>query len=373
MMKKLIFFIFVISSFCAFAIEERTLGRSSKGLLMGDAFTSLATDEFSLFYNPALLARHKGLSFYPLNPKFTVINALADTKKFTKLGSDANEIASSILGTPVHIGLNYAPGFKLGRFGLSAIVNMTSSFSLKNKINPRLDIDYTYDRGFIMGYAFPVMGGSSSGDQLSIGVSTKYVKREAIDGSYYLFGTSILDAVNGGGGIEDILKGLGKVKGSGWGADFGIDYIKRNGGTNFSMSLAALDVFTKLHTEKNEGNLEVPEQPLRVNFGTAFTQNFGAGFKFKVSADIRNLQEKMEFMRRVHLGTEISLTPALSLYGGINSIRNYSYGLMLNSGIFKLILGFYSTEIGEKIKQERSNRVLLSLSFFSFDFDPNID
>ena len=45
--------------------------RSPKGLLMGDAYTSYATDEYTLFYNPALMARHSGFSFNPINLSFS--------------------------------------------------------------------------------------------------------------------------------------------------------------------------------------------------------------------------------------------------------------------------------------------------------------
>ena len=53
--------------------------------------------------------------------------------KFSDIGSEPTDFADALGGTPVHMGLNTAPGFKLGHFGLSAIVNHQTNFSLKNE------------------------------------------------------------------------------------------------------------------------------------------------------------------------------------------------------------------------------------------------
>lgn len=45
------------------AQEVNYLARSPRALLMGDAYTAIADDEFTLFYNPAALGRNKGVSF----------------------------------------------------------------------------------------------------------------------------------------------------------------------------------------------------------------------------------------------------------------------------------------------------------------------
>ena len=109
---------------------------------------------------------------------------------------------------------------------------------------------------------------------------------------------------------------------------------------------------------------------MQVHFGTAYEGTLGAGFNFVFSADIRHLSEQMEFMRRVALGTEISLSPAFSVYAGVNAVDNYSYGLKLNTGLIKLMAGVYTEEIGEKINQQESDRFLLYLSLLHFNFDP---
>lgn len=358
-MKKILFLIFLIS-FQAYAEEGRYLGRSPKALLMGDAYTSAADDEYTLYYNPAILARHKGFSFWAINPSITVTNILDDPDQFDETGSSTTEFAEQLSGKPIHLGLAAAPGFKMGRFGITAIVNSQSNFKLMNDYTPMLDVDHRFDKGFIAGYGMPIRG------DLAVGMSVKYLQRESIYGTYNLIGKTMMDAISAGD-PEKILEELGQVKGSGWGVDFGLDYVSQTGSNMFTMGLAVLDLYTILHSDSNDLNREVQTQPLQVNFGTTYSLS-AAGFGLKLSADIRNLEQEMEFMRRLRFGTELMISPALSILAGFNA-RSYSYGIKTNLGILKVFAGFYDEEIGEKLGQEKSSRGLIYFSLFDFNFD----
>lgn len=371
-MRFLYFGLILLMAKTSFSEEDRSLGKSPRGLLMGDAYTSLADDEFTLFYNPAVLARHSGFSFYPLNPSISAVNVLKDPDRFSNLGSDPVDVADAIFDFPIHIGVDYAPGFKMGRFGLTALVNYNTNFNLQNKITPVLDIDHRFDKGFVAGYAYPIFGNyksGGSGKQLAVGVSLKYIQREAIYGSYNLTGYSLLDALSNSD-PNDILAALGKINGSGWGADVGFDYVSSSGSQTFAASLAILDVYTLLHTDSNPDDFKVQDQPMRVNFGTSWSASAPGGFDITLSADIKNLEQQMELMRRLYLGMEVNLSPAISLLAGVNAVDNYSYGLKLNTGLIKTYIGFYGVEIGEKISQQESNRFLIYFSLLHFDFEP---
>lgn len=371
-MKKLIGLSLFIISLSALAAEVRTLGRSPRGLLMGDAYTALADDEFTLFYNPAVLARHKAFSFHPLNPMISAVNVLQDQDRFSDLGDDPSSFSDAALGFPVHLGVGLAPGFKMGRFGLTALMNTQTNFNLQNKVNPTLDIDYRNDRGFIAGYGYPIMGNytsGGSGSHLALGLAVKYIDRESIFGTNYLLGPSLLNALSAGE-IDDVLNALGKVRGQGWGFDVGLDYVNATAGGTFSAGLSFLDVVTTLETEDNDNNAEVQDQPMQVNFGTAYNMKLGTGLDFTLSADIRGLSREMELARRLNLGFELGLTPALSLMAGLNAVDNYSYGLQFNTGLINIYAGFYGVETGEVLGQEDSDRFLVYLSLFHFTFDP---
>jgi hypothetical protein len=359
-MKKIILLTLFIFSFVALSEEGRYLGRSPHGLLMGDAYTAIADDEYTLYYNPAILARHKGFSFWPINPSATVTNILKDPDQFSDTGTTTSDFAEQLSGTPVHIGLNATPGFKMGRFGMTAIVNSQSNFKLMNDYTPMLDIDHRFDKGFIAGYAMPLNG------DLAVGMSLKYLQRESIYGTYNLIGQTMMDAI-AAGEPEKILEGLGQTKGSGWGIDLGFDYVVAAGPNMFTMGLAILDLYTVLHTDSNDLDREVQAQPMQVNFGTSYTLE-AMGFGMKLSGDIRNLESQMEFMRRVRLGVELKMSPLISILTGFNA-RSYSYGIKLDLGIVNTYAGFYEEEIGEKLGQEKSSRGVIYLSLFDFNFD----
>jgi hypothetical protein len=355
----------------SFAAEQRYLNRSAHGLLMADAFTAVADDSFSLFYNPALLARHSGFSMWAVNAQVGATNPLKDPDKFNNIGTTPNEIADTLFSEPIHVHLGSAPGFKMGRFGLSAIVNNNSNIVLYNKVTPMLDIDFRFDKGFVMGYAHPLFGNysyKSGGEQLAFGMGVKYLQRESIYGTYNLT-SPVLYAALESGDPDTILDALGQVKGSGWGFDMGLDYVNKSGPNGFKMGLALLDVYTNLITDNNDFDREVQPQTFKANFGAAWELGLAEDFGLVLSADVRNLEDSsVELTKRTHIGMELKLSPALSALAGTNS-GLYSYGIKFSTGFLTVYGGLYDMDIGEKQGQVISNRAIVYLSIFDFTFD----
>lgn len=372
--KNALIFIILIFSTLAIAREERYLGRSPRGLLMGDAYTAIADDAYTLFYNPALLARHKFFSLYPIHGNITASNILSDPDRFKNTSDDPSEFSDTAMDFPIHLGLGTTPGLKMANFGLSAIMTHQTNLILQNEVVPMLDIDYRFDKGFIAGYAFPISGkfkNGEGGEHFAFGFSLKYLKREGIYSSYNLTSTTMLDALDAGD-IEGIMEGLGQVKGSGWGVDLGLDYAKSMGaGQTIMLSAALLDPYTLLHTEENDDDREVQPQPMQFNMGGAYRFDFGALLDATLSVDLRNYhQQKVgaEYLRDTRLGLDIG-NPFLRVLAGYNG-GHYSYGLKTSLGIIDLLVGFYDVEIGEQTGQQRSRRVLVYFSLFEFEFDP---
>lgn len=351
----------LLLSFNSLALNDRYFARSPKALLMGDAFTSIADDEFTLYYNPAILARHKGFSFWAINPSITLNDPLQNEDRSEGSGDTTSEFSDNFFDFPFHVGINGAPGFKLGGFGLTAILNHQTNFSLQNRYTPMLDIDHHYDRGFIAGYAKPLT------KDLAVGASVKYVQRESIYGTYNLVSPRMLDAI-ASDDFEEVLDAFGRTRGSGWGFDFGLDYVKQKRNQMFTMGLAIMDAYTLLNTDSNEEDREVQAQPLKANLGASYTIK-GKLLGFRVSSDIRNLEDTtMSFKKRFKLGTEFMISPVLSALAGINS-GQYSYGIKLNLGILQTYVGFYGVDIGEEVDQQTSQRAVLYLSLFDFNYD----
>jgi hypothetical protein len=362
--------IFTLLSASAFALEDVNLARSPRALLMGDAYTAIADDEFTLFYNPAILARHNGFTFTPVNININVTNALADLDRFENIPSDPSGMASQFMDLPIYLGAGWTPGFKMGNFGLSAFYSDITNINILNQITPNMNIDYRADNGFIFGYAHPLLGTfdeEGGGTHLAVGVSGKFIQRKGIYGIYPLTSTSLLDAANAGD-IKTIMDNLGLAEGSGWGWDVGLDYAKKNGATTITAGLVAKDITTTIDTKPNDTGSEVVPQENHWNLGFGWKQE-AAGFHYQLSVDFRNLENlNLAMQSRTRFGVELGL-PVLSLFAGYSQ-GYYSWGLRTNLLIFDMVIGVYDVEVGERLLQQKASRAVIYFSLFDFHFDP---
>jgi hypothetical protein len=337
---------------------------------MGDAYTSLADDGFSLFYNPALLARHDGFSFNPLPFNISVTNALSELDRFNNLPSDPSGVYNQFSGLPIHLNLGWTPGFKMGNFALSGFNNNITNLQFVNNITPNLDVDYRSDSGFIFGYAHSLMGSfseESGGTQLSLGLGVKYIERESINGFYPMTSTSVLDILNSGD-INSILDALGRAQGQGWGWDVGLDFITKDGINTITAGLVAKDVTTNIVTNANPNEDEVPGQPATVNFGASWRQDVGP-MHYLLSVDLRDLQDfSQQFMTRTRIGLEWGI-PGFTVMAGYSE-GYYSWGIQTDLLVIDTYIGFYDVELGEQLGQQKGSRALIYFSLLDFTFDP---
>ncbi len=343
---------------------------------MGDAFTALADDEYTLFYNPAALGRHGDFSITPLNPTVGVTNALDEIDRFKDFPKgQASKIQERLLGFPVYVKLGLTPTVKLGNFALSGIFNNTTSLVLQNKIYPEMNIDYRYDKGFVAGYAHSIGGGQSGtrhgtkfrpGYRLSLGASVKHISREGLNGQFDLFGTKLLNVIeNGASEINEIKEQLGYSTGSAWGFDFGMDYELIRKSFTFATSISILDV-ANTRFKKEKGTRDIAAQEMLVNWGAVFGQRFGPFFSYNFTFDLHPLNEDIDIGRKVHMGAEINVLMFSVLFGMSEGYPSYGVGLDLTP--FKLLAGFYSVELGTNYKQVEGKRAFLSLNLLDFSF-----
>lgn len=373
-MKKVLsgFFLFLSAS-TALAIDYPYVLRSPQALLMGDAFTAVNDDEYTLFYNPASLGRHKAdFTFNPFAGHLSGTNILSDLDRFSNMPSTPEGISDLLMDYPVHASAGMTSGFKLFNFGLNYIVNDSYDISLRNRTHPMLDMDLRSDRGVVMGLAIPlgpnrINKRSQSGSQTSLGISAKYLRRTGIYDSIAVTGPTMSDGL-GQDEMQAMLNALGQVRGSGWGFDAGFEHIVRSGNSQFVVGLAAMDITaTDFKIEGSNPN-ELGVAPIRdqFNLGIAGGQDYKY-FNYILSADIRGLNEQVDFGKRLRLGGKIGI-PGLSVMGGLNS-GYYSYGASVDLAFMKLTLGFYDVEIGSKYQQTKSKRFIAYLSLFDFSFD----
>jgi hypothetical protein len=361
------------------AQEVSYIARSPRALFMGDAYTAMADDEFSLFYNPAALGRNTGVSFTFVDPTIGVTDALSELDRFKNFPSTASGIANRIMDFPIYLQAGIFPTLKMGQFGFTLFANSKSSFMLRNATNPELDINYKYDRGFVMGFAHNVGNGAfssktlmgekstmSPGERLSIGASIKHMNRQGLDNEFDLFGTTLLNKINSGAtDINSLKNAFGYASGDAWGLDTGVEYAHSSGFSSFTSALSILDV-GNTHFRKTSGSGDVPTQEMIINGGVAYKQDFGI-FDYTLSADIHPMTSSIDFARKLHFGTEVSL-PFVTLNAGMSE-GYISYGGSVKLWPFKITTGFYGVEVGSHYHQEEARRFILYLSLFDFSID----
>ena len=362
--------------------EVTYLARSPRALLMGDAYTAIADDEFTLFYNPAALGRNKGVSLTLLDPNMGLTDALGDLdrfKNFPKGAGAAPQIADRLLDFPIYVQAGIFPTVKMGEFGFTMFANSKASMVLRNATNPQLDVNYNYDRGFIMGFAHSIGQGAfvtkarrstkastSAGNRLTFGFAVKHMNRQGIDNQFDLFGTTLLNKINSGStDISSLKNALGYSQGKAWGYDAGAEYAISSGKTTLTSSLSILDIGTTRFT-KTSGTGEVPDQNMMVNAGVAYKRDFGI-FDYTLSADLHPMNAPIDFSRKFHMGAELGL-PFVTLDAGWSE-GYVSYGGSVKLWPIKITTGFYGIEIGSHYKEEESKRFILYVSLFDFSID----
>lgn len=384
------FFIIIALIFASqiFAQEIRYLNRSPKGLLSGDAYTGAVEDEYALFYNPAAMGRNRGFSFTPLQGDISVTNVLAERDRFNNFPKkDAVGIADRVIGFPIHAHAGTTPGFKMGGLGFSLMANQTANVIVRNRVHPTVDIDYRYDRGFVLGYAHSFGSAASAkwakkktyknkrkappenrtGSMTSFGVSFKSINRDSLTGSYPLFGTELLNIVSSQNEFDyrSIRDGLGYSRGRGWGYDLGIEETVYKGNTEVNTGFSIMDVGdTKFHL--TEGTGSIPKQKMMLMYGLSFKQDFGM-FDYRFSFDLHPLNVPTDYGRKVHAGLEFG-PKIIKFMGGYNA-GYFSYGAMVDLFIFRVMGGFYGIETGTKFREEQSKRAIIYFSLLDFSFD----
>ncbi|MBC7537835.1 MAG: hypothetical protein H7281_03380 [Bacteriovorax sp.] len=385
MIKKLIFVLFALNTFflnAGLAQEVNSLARSPRALLMGDAYTAIADDEFTLFYNPAALGGNKGVSLTLLDPTLGMTDILGDLGRFKNLPKGpgaAPLIANRILDLPVYIQAGIFPTLKMGGFGFTLFANSKASLVLRNATNPIFDVNYRYDRGFIFGYAYNIgNGGLSSkgkkgskittnpGTRLSIGIAAKHMNREGLQNQFDLFGTTLLNKINSGAtDIASLKNALGYSKGSAWGYDLGSEYVISSGHSTFTSALSILDIGAT-RFNKTQGIADVPKQDMMINSGVAYKQDFGL-FDYTLSADIHPMNSAIDFGRKFHFGSELSL-PLITFNVGWSE-GYVSYGGSIKLWPVKITTGFYGVEVGSHFREQEAKRFILYVSLFDFSID----
>ncbi len=340
---------------------------------MGGAYSAVADDWLSLYYNPAGLAMVKKVEVQPLDvvlgTNSDVVGAASDLKALSGSGGLASEL-SKLAGKHVEAkGADFSQ-ITLPYFAFGVSYQVNADFNLSNVSYPTTVMQYTKDTGVSVGGAV----GFGKQNDLRIGVHLEYIHR---DGSTQSVGLSQYL------GSTSALVDLFNQQGDGYAGTLGLQYklpiqsrIEVNtafvwhdiGDTSFGNS-----------SSKNRPSTDSQDlvAGLAIRFPIGGAQNRRAlrryGPKrstsaFTIAYDYSELAtpwSSRPFMMHSHIGANIDL-PILSLQAGLYQ-SGISFGTGFDLGVFKVAASTYSQELGAYAGQSRDRRYLLSIgSAFGF-------
>lgn len=372
-MKTRILFLSIFSTPHTLVAEFLYLHRSPEALLMGDAYTAVADDSNTLFYNPAALGRHRGVTLSVFNPAIAVTDLLdKDIRelqfevdgKYKDWPKNPEGIARKVLGIPFQASLAGTPTIKMEQFALSFLANSKTRMILENSAHPNINLDYRLDRGFLVGYALR-FGGARN--RTSLGFTLKKINRNGLRGRYDLFSTDLIELTEDSDDYKDLRKKLGYSRGDGWGGDIGIEQVLKVAKGQLVLGASYLDV-GQMHFKKEEGTGVIPHQESSLNLGLAYSQDF-ALLDYTLSGDYKNVIDPFGNNRsKFSLGARLDF-PLLDLYLGWNG-GHTSYGFGLDFFMFEILAGFYGVETGYDYRQREGERALVLFKLLDIHFDP---
>jgi len=360
-----VLFILIFFSRTSLADEIRYLMRSPKALLMGDAYTSIADDDYALFYNPASLAFNKGLGMTLANVSSAFPNLLDANilKKFTgPVGTDFGDITDKFMGVPIGSQAGVSPTFKMQKLAISFFLNHRINFNMTNKAHPVWNIDLIYDRGIILGgsFGFKMFGGDNA-----FGMSIKSMNRRGFSGKFDLFGPTLgLKLSSGNMDLDSIRRSLGDATSkTAYGFDLGWMFRKGYSSSELALGFSILDVFGTRFV-RSEGLRDLPDQDMIVNMGASWKYE-STLFDYTVALDIHPVDMSIDFGRKVHLGLNIGL-PFLDILFGWNA-GYVSYGASFDAIIGKFTAGYHGIETGANYRQQEAKRIVVYWSFIDLN------
>ena len=328
--------------------EMMTINSSVRALGMGDAYTALADDSSSLFYNPAGLARVRGinLKFFSLR---VGAGGIESYEKIKDLDSEEDEAYAEALrelyGEHVWSGAGGQLALTLPMLGVGVYNHLDALIQVNNPVYPEIYTSVINDYGYVLGFGIPIA------PVLHVGANLKYIKRS---GARVPYGASVVADLDPDK-LYDNITGWGK----GYGADLGMNFVipapffdavlsgvwKNVGGISFKSS----DPNANIPSEQNDMTLGVA-----LKFDTPL-------LSVAPAVDVRYLnREDLQLARKLNFGIEIGI-PLIDIRGGFHE-GYYTAGVGVNLGLFRVDAATYGVELGAYPGQIEDRRYALEFT-----------
>ncbi len=307
---------------------------------MGNAFTAIADDADAVFYNPAGIAFNNGVELRLINPKLETSadsRALAgDIRKLSGSGFNADAM-NALFGKNIYGNGTIFPSLMVPYLTVGYYADFNVHAVINNKANPRIDLDYYYDQGFVAGTGFET-GGIGAFHLMRFGLSTKLLTRRGVSAKVPI--TSIVTG-------SDILSQLQSGSALGIGITPGMQYEwPMAAHSKMLLGVAWQDVGdTKFGTRLTDSSTAPPPIVGNLAMGAAFARQFTSlpGFGFKVALEGRHLNlTGQDPRKKIHGGGELNLG-LVSLRAGLSQL-NWTAGVGIDLLFIELAASSYAVE-----------------------------
>ena len=328
--------------------------RNVRALGMGNAFTAVANDDWSLNYNPAGLSQVKGyhVSLLSLNLGLNGTQAIETIENISSATGSVGDQLASITGDRLWIAYNANMAFYMKNFGLNYFYDGYIDPYVTNPAFTSLNISYYLDQGYGMGFAF-------GGKDVSLGFSFRRITRT---GGYIPIGVDSLQSVT----FDEISDQINST-GVGYGLDVGVLW---KFGSESPMRLGAV--------YKNLGNTTFQATGSSSSAPTGIDAEVAVGWAMDIDApgiaitpafDYKHILKTSEpLAKKIHFGVEVDL-PIITVRGGFSQ-GYYTYGLGIGLGPLDIELATYGVELGAYAGQVEDRRYMLEISSeLGFDVD----
>lgn len=356
-MKGFFFLLGLLSVTVATAEELVENHLSARALGMGNAYSSIVADKDALFFNPAGLAKVRGLNLTILDPYLgangqEVYDAYQDLSDSSSTSAGFASALKRLYGKKIWFGGGGSTAVALPGFAAAGYASAAGSAYLSNPAFPNLNVKFFTDYGFATGIGFNLA------PFWSVGITGKRITRI---GAAFPIGVSTLALLS-----SDSLQNQLNNRGTGYGLDLGTSLtIPSPVSPTFSFVWKNLG-----HTTFSQdfGSQAPPSIKDEMIFGYSMLID-GPGIDIRPAFDFKYLNRYDEQLgKKMHFGIEFEF-PLLSVRGGLSQ-GYYTAGVGVDLAFVRLDAATYGVELGEYPGQHEDRRYLLQATI-QLGLDPS--
>jgi hypothetical protein len=341
---------------------------------MGRAYSAVAQDSLSLFYNPAGLAMVDRVDLQIFDLKLeSNSDVLKSYGLLSKLKSSSSTMANTIsqfAGKHIMADASNVTQLTIPYFSLGVVYDAHTDFDLENLAYPVTSMRYTRDLEIVGGVGIPL----DKKKDFRVGASVKYMTRTGGDREIPISQIS---------GSRESITSLFSQTATGVGGDFGLQYrLPVPGRIEYTSSFVWHDIGqTSFGGPAAKDPPTAIEQNMVAGFGIRFPigggQNRRAERRYGPKRSSSSLSLDFDYdhletstrrealVKHSHLGANLDL-PLFSFQLGLNQ-TSLTFGTTFDIGILKVALASYAEELGSYAGQHEDRRYLVSVgSSFGF-------